>query len=289
VAQRNQDTGSVRLPKLFKSLIQADRQPGGLIQAPAPTDRLRVLFITEDDPLYVIRFFEVFFQERPAETIEVCGITIDRPFHEPVWKTLRRMIGLYGLVGVARLSARFLWARLSGRSIARLASEHSVPMYPARSVNDPEYLQRVRQLSPDVIVSVAAPEIFRKELLRTPRLGCVNIHSGRLPVYRGMMPTFWQMMRGEPTITVTVHEMAEKLDAGGILATVSIPVTARDSLDRVITVTKQEGARLLIEVLGKIRLGQVSAIPVDMSDASYFSFPRREHVREFRRIGHRLL
>jgi methionyl-tRNA formyltransferase len=162
-------------------------------------------------------------------------------------------------------------------------------MYPARSVNDPEYLERVRRLSPDVIVSVAAPEIFRKELLRTPRLGCVNIHSGRLPVYRGMMPTFWQMMRGEPTVTVTVHEMAEKLDAGGILGTVSIPITPRDSLDRVITVTKQAGARLLIEVLGKIRLGQVSGIPVDMSGASYFSFPKREHVLEFRKRGHRLL
>jgi methionyl-tRNA formyltransferase len=162
-------------------------------------------------------------------------------------------------------------------------------MYPASSVNAPEYLARVRQLSPDVIVSVAAPEIFRKEILGIPRLGCINIHSGRLPVYRGMMPTFWQMMRGESAVTVTVHEMAEKLDAGGILGTVTVPIASRDSLDRVITVTKQEGARVLIEVLGKIRQGRAPGIPVDMNGASYFSFPKREHVREFRKRGHRLL
>ena len=162
-------------------------------------------------------------------------------------------------------------------------------MYPARSVNAPEYLEQIRHLAPDVIVSVAAPEIFRKEILRTPRLGCINIHSGRLPVYRGMMPPFWQMQRGEPAITVTVHEMAEKLDAGGVLGTVSVPIAARDSLDRVITVTKQEGARLLIDVLRKVRLGQATPVPVDMSGASYFSFPKREHVREFRKRGHRLL
>jgi methionyl-tRNA formyltransferase len=252
-------------------------------------DRLRALFVTEDDPLYVIRFFEVFFREYPRETIEVCGITIDRPFHEPPWKTLRRMLGLYGPLGVARVASRFLRAKLSGRSIARLASEQGIPMMPARSVNAPEYLEQVRRLAPDVIVSVAAPEIFRKEILRTPRLGCINIHSGRLPVYRGMMPTFWQMLRGEPSITVTVHEMAEKLDAGGILGTVTVPVNPRDSLDRLITVTKQEGARLVVEVLGKIRLGQVSAVPVDMTGASYFSFPKPEHVREFRQRGHRLL
>ncbi len=65
-------------------------------------DRLRVLLVTEDDPLYVIRFFEVFFREYPADAIEVCGITIDRPFHEPAWKTLRRMVGLSESSATAR-------------------------------------------------------------------------------------------------------------------------------------------------------------------------------------------
>ena len=177
-------------------------------------DRLRVLFVTEDDPLYVIRFFEVFLREYPAETLDVCGITIDRPWHEPIWKTLRRLTGFYGIPGVVRLGTRFVRARLSGRSIATLAIGRSIPMLPATSVNAPEYVAEVRRLAPDVIVSVAAPEIFRADILRVPRLGCINIHSGRLPVYRGMMPTFWQMMHGEREITVTVHEMAEMLDGG---------------------------------------------------------------------------
>ena len=259
------------------------------INSSGPAAKLRVLFITEDDPLYVIRFFEVFFREYPAELIEVCGITIDRPFHEPPWKTLRRMNGLYGPLGVVRIALRFLRAKLSGRSIAKLAGERGVPVYPTDSVNAAEYLERVRRLSPDVIVSVAAPEIFRKGILSIPRLRCINIHSGRLPVYRGMMPTFWQMMRGESAITVTVHEMAEKLDAGGVLGTATVPIQPEDSLDRLITVTKQEGARLLIDVLKRIRLDQAVAAPVDMNGASYFSFPKREHVLEFRKRGHRLL
>jgi methionyl-tRNA formyltransferase len=253
------------------------------------SERLRILLVTEDDPLYVVRFFEVFFREYPRQTLEVCGITIDRPFHEPPWKTLRRMMGLYGPAGVVRIGGRFIRARLSGRSIGALAAEQGIPMLPARSVNAPEYLEQVRRLAPDVIVSVAAPEIFRKEILGIPRLGCINIHSGRLPVYRGMMPTFWQMMRGESAITVTVHEMAVKLDAGGVLGTITVPVAPRDTLDRLITVTKQEGARLVIDVLNRIRLGQASAIPVDMAGASYFSFPKPEHVREFHQRGHRLL
>src|SRR5215212_2000289 len=147
-------------------------------------DQLRVLFVTEDDPLYVIRLFEVFFREYSPKTIDICGVTIDRPFHEPPWKTLRRMQGLYGTVGVMRIGSRFVRARLSRRSIASLAAERSIPMIPASSVNAPEYLETVRRLSPDVIVSVAAPEIFRPGILSIPRLGCINIHSGRLPRYR---------------------------------------------------------------------------------------------------------
>jgi methionyl-tRNA formyltransferase len=252
-------------------------------------DKLRLLFVTEDDPLYVIRLFDVFFREYPADLLEIRGITIDRAFHEPPWKTLRRMLRFYGPLGVARLTTRFARAKLTGRSIARLAAERSVPMIPATSVNAPEYLDEVRRLAPDVIVSVAAPEIFRKEILRIPRLGCINIHSGRLPVYRGMMPTFWQMLHGEPAVTVTVHEMAEALDAGKILGTVTVPLRSQDSLDRVIRTTKEAGARLLIDVLSKIAQGLESRVPVDMSGKKYFSFPQREHVREFRKRGHRLL
>jgi methionyl-tRNA formyltransferase len=252
-------------------------------------DKLRLLFVTEDDPLYVIRLFDVFFREYPADLLEIRGITIDRAFHEPPWKTLRRMLRFYGPLGVARLTTRVARAKLTGRSIARLAAERSVPMIPATSVNAPEYLDEVRRLAPDVIVSVAAPEIFRKEILRIPRLGCINIHSGRLPVYRGMMPTFWQMLHGEPAVTVTVHEMAEALDAGKILGTVTVPLRSQDSLDRVIRTTKEAGARLLIDVLSKIAQGLESRVPVDMSGKKYFSFPQREHVREFRKRGHRLL
>ena len=73
-------------------------------------------------------------------------------------------------------------------------------------------------------MSVAAPEIFLPELLNIPRLGYINLHSGRLPSYRGMMPTFWQMLRGEQAITISVHRMAQKLDLGDVLATQSFPL-----------------------------------------------------------------
>jgi methionyl-tRNA formyltransferase len=104
-----------------------------------------------------------------------------------------------------------------------------------------------------------------------------------------MMPNFWQLLKGEKAAVVTVHEMAEKLDAGGILGTLEVPLRERDSLHRVITETKREGARLMIDVLTRMRRGQAVAAPVDMANASYFSFPKPADVRAFRARGHRMI
>ena len=260
---------------------------------PMPANRsrpkLRVFFVTEEDPLYVIRFFDIFFAEYPHDQIEISGITIDRPFHEPLRETMRRVRILYGFWGFIRQGLRFAGARLQGRSIEALAASAGVPIVTTQSVNQPKYLEQVRAIAPDVIVSVASPEIFKPELLAIPRLGCINMHSGRLPTYRGMMPTFWQMLRGEEAVTVTVHRMAERLDAGDVLATRRFAVRKRDSLDRVIKGTKCAGARLLIDVLRDLRADLARSTPLDMKQASYFSFPKPEDVREFRRRGHRLL
>jgi len=258
-------------------------------ESPSPA-RLRVLVVTEDDPLYVVKFFEVFFAEWPRDEIELVGITISEAFHEPIWKTARRMLAFYGPADFLRLCSRYALAKARGHSIGTLARRAGIPIIPAPSVNDEAYVAMVRdELRPDVIVSVAAPEIFKKGILSAAGRGCINIHCGRLPVYRGMMPNFWQLLHGERAATLTVHEMAEKLDAGGILKTREFPLQERDSLDRVITGTKQESARLMLEVLRALRAGDVAAAPLDMTEKKYFSFPKPKDVREFRRRGHRML
>jgi methionyl-tRNA formyltransferase len=250
---------------------------------------VRLLFVTEDDPLYVIHFFEVFLQEYPRGEFEIVGITVGRPFDELKIVTARRMLRFYGVADFIRLLLRLGGARVRRRSIQALARRESILLLPTRSVNDAAYVHRVRQLSPDVIVSVAAPEIFGEDLLASARLRCINLHSGRLPKYRGMMPTFWQLLRRERQVTVTVHEMVPRLDAGAVLGTVEHPIRANDRLSRLMIEGKREGARLLIRVLRKLEAGSESRRELEMAHASYFPFPGREEARELRRRGHSLL
>jgi methionyl-tRNA formyltransferase len=250
---------------------------------------MRLLFVTEDDPLFVIHFFDVFLDEYPRDAFEIVGLTIARAFNEPRIATSLRILRFYGGADFMRLLARFAIAKGRRRSIERLARRESIPLLPTASVNDPAYVRGVRSLSPDVIVSVAAPEVFREELLASARLGCVNLHSGRLPRYRGMMPTFWQMLLGERSVTVTVHEMAPRLDAGAVLGVAEQPIRAADRLSRLMIEGKREGARLLIRVLRELDAGAVRRQELDIAEASYFGFPRREDARELRRRGHSLV
>ncbi len=253
--------------------------------------RLRVFVITEDDPLYVAKFFEVFLAELPREHVDLIGMTISRAFHEPIWKTARRIHRFYGTTDFFRLFLRYAVAKLNRRGIGRLARACGIPLLETPSVNANEFVERLAAMQVDLVVSVAAPEIFKPPLLRVARLGCINIHSGRLPRYRGMMPTFWQLRHGEHEAVVTIHEMAEKLDAGGVIAMRAVELRERDVLDRVITATKRDGARAMIEVLERTaKAGELPpAVPLDMTQAGYFRFPDPESVKAFRTLGHRLL
>lgn len=83
-----------------------------------PGRRLRVHVITEDDPLYVVRFFEVFFADLPRDRIEIVGVTVSRAFHEPLHRTALRIRRFYGSVDFVRLLARWGRAKLSGVSLS---------------------------------------------------------------------------------------------------------------------------------------------------------------------------
>lgn len=247
--------------------------------------KLRILFVTQDEPIYVARFFEIFFQEYDPLTFEICGIVTLRAFHEGPLQTFRRLLPVYGLSGTLRMVLLFLKAKLSGKSIPSLSHAHSIPLFKVSTVNSEEFLDTARNLNPDVIVSVSAPERFKDPLLSIPRVCCVNLHSGRLPEYRGMLPTFWQMMNSEPEIVVSAHEMVTKIDAGGLLARASFSVGGNDSLHTVMLRGKEEGARLVINVLTKILHGERRLTPLEFSKSRYFSYPTRRDALEFRRRG----
>lgn len=65
------------------------------------------------------------------------------------------------------------------------ALEYSIPVYQPVKVREPEFVEILREIAPDVIVVAAFGQILPKEILSLPPFGCVNIHASLLPKYRG--------------------------------------------------------------------------------------------------------
>src|SRR5690606_41881085 len=97
------------------------------------------------------------------------------------------------------------------------AVEGSLPVFQPRRRRDPEALEALRRLAPDVIVVVAFGQLLPKEVLELPPLGCINVHASLLPKYRGAAPIQAAIAAGETVTGVTTMYMDEGLDTGDMI------------------------------------------------------------------------
>lgn len=260
---------------------------------------MRILFITQDDPFYVRIFFEEFFKSyRSLE--EIKGVVFTRAIgKKSTFSLMKQMWEFYGpwhffRVGTSYVAKKSLallplWLNRSGRfDLMQLCKGYGIEAFQEHDVNGRPFLEKAGTWNLDLIISVAASVIFKEALLGLPKRGCVNIHNGRLPKYRGMMPVFWQMYHGEREIGITIHEMNAKIDDGRILLQRGIPVQPGESLDSLMRRMKGVAAQMVVEVIEQMKSGSVQYRPNPSTESSYFSFPRREDVREFKRRGCRI-
>jgi methionyl-tRNA formyltransferase len=254
----------------------------------------RVVAVTQSDPFFTGRFFSSFLEEIEAQPVQLVEIVVLPNFNESRTALARRLIGLYGMVGFARLAGRYLGARLndwrgSPRTVEAIAARRGVAVRHLRIINRPEYLAELRERRVDVLLSVAAPEILGRDALAVAPY-VLNVHSGKLPEYRGMMPTFWALLNGEQEIVVTVHEMAEKVDAGAVVAEFPITVGPGESTFELAARAKKVSGREVAHLLGRVGTRSwPQRRPLPQGHGTYYTFPRRADAHRLKSRGGRLL
>jgi len=160
------------------------------------------------------------------ELVGVGGVELQSRGSRKAW--LRAQIGYWGPWATAWIGAATVFRRLPAllrfprvfrrlSSLAEVCQALEIPCAAVHDVNDPAFLARLRELEIDVIVSFQQ-QIFKRALLQTPKIACLNVHTGILPGYRGFKPVFWMQSRQEPEMGVTVHTMSEQVDTGRIVA-----------------------------------------------------------------------
>ena len=260
---------------------------------------MRILFITQDDPFYVRVFFEEFFKAY-EHLDEIQGVVVTKAIgKKSTFALMKQMWEFYGPPDFLRMGTRYAGERtlgflqdrlnLTGKSgLRQLCRGYGIEAFHEDDVNGPSFLERAEKLDLDLIISVAASVIFKEGLLTLPRNGCLNIHNGRLPKYRGMMPVFWQVYHGESEIGITVHEMNVKIDDGRILLQDGVPVQPGETLDELMRRMKKVAAEMILRIIDQMKSGTVQYQENPAAESSYFSFPKREDVRAFKRRGRRI-
>jgi methionyl-tRNA formyltransferase len=257
---------------------------------------MKIVFLTQDDPIYVLPFFDEFFRNY-HNRFEITSVFCSRAMGKRKrLQLLKELLSLYGPVGFVRLVGQVVLARLLGKlpankqsrcfhSLGQLCTTFNVPLLRVTSPNEEEVVSQIKCAGADVIVSVACPYILKESVLGAPTKACVNIHHAPLPNYRGMMPTFWQMLHGECRVGLTIHYMTPKLDEGNALLQDSLEIQTDETLHHLIRRSKRHGAHCMARALGQIEAGAASPIVLDSSKGSYFTFPTIAEMRKFHRKG----
>ncbi len=155
-------------------------------------------------------------------------------------------------------------------SVARQGAELDLPVYAPEDVNHPLWVERIRELQPDIIFSFYYRNMLSEEVLSLAPKGGFNLHGSLLPRYRGRAPVNWALLNGEKETGVTLHKMVKRPDAGDIVGQHKVAISSSDTALTLHKKVLEAAQALLKEQLPKLKNGTATFTQQNEADASYF-------------------
>ncbi len=181
-----------------------------------------------------------------------------------------RYEGPPGLLSAAiRRASKFLGLR-ERNVLATLAARRcpSVAHYAMADFQSKACRDWIGAMDPDLGIVVGGP-ILRTELFSLPRLGCINLHLGAAPEFRGSSPGFYELLEGVAEVGVTVHRVTETLDGGNILLQERFPLDIAPNGDPV-----QYLRRYVAETLSRNGARMMAAAVVALARGTHVERPQ---------------
>jgi len=154
-------------------------------------------------------------------------------------------------------------------SVKLLAQKNNIPTFTPEKLTS-EDIQNIKNLAPDIILSVYYRSLISDEILKVAPFGAFNMHGSLLPKYRGRAPINWVLVKGEKETGATLHYMVAKADAGDIVGQKVVPI---DNGDTALTLTKKvtvAACEIIKEVYPLIETKNLKPRKQDMSVSTYF-------------------
>jgi methionyl-tRNA formyltransferase len=250
----------------------------------------RIVILTQNETMFLAPALD-YFLRRVNTRCEFLGAVVFEasPFgkRQGLIQKALATIRIFGLEFISRYGLSIVWVKLFGVDVKQIFTKHGVPIIKVTgSINSDDSLSVLRSFEADLFISITGNQIFKKRLLDIPRLGTLNLHTALLPKYRGLMPSFWVLKNKEKQTGVSVFFVDEGIDSGPILVQKKINIENMSQWE-LIRMTKFLGMEAIIEGIELIQSGDYQLIPNNEEESTYYSFPTRQDVIEFKQGGNR--
>jgi methionyl-tRNA formyltransferase len=251
---------------------------------------MNIFIITQDDPFYLAENLDYLFENLP-DGIKITGCLLAdvSPFGKPesFLKKLNKTYQIFGISFVWHYGLAYIRSKLSpNRKITRILKKHRIPIiFLKENINSEQSLRTIKTYTPDLLISIAGNQIFKQPLIDLARKGCLNLHTALLPKYRGLMPSFWVLKNNEKETGVSVFFVDKGIDSGPILVQRRMPIMEGMTQDQLIKESKKMGMDALIEAIRLIQKDSYTLIQNPDEEKTYYSFPTRQDVKAFYKLG----
>ena len=164
-------------------------------------------------------------------------------------------------------------------AVKQIALEEDLPVFQPKNARDPELLEMLNVIKPDISIVVAYGNLLPKNIIDLPSKGTLNIHASLLPALRGAAPIQAAIRQGLHKTGITIMRMVPALDAGPILVQAETEVYDDETYGELQTRLSELGALTLLEALALIAAGKAEEIPQDDSRATYAPKVTRDSAR----------
>jgi len=251
---------------------------------------MNIILITQDDTFFLPDNIDYLIRGFPDDSRIVAAVLLDAsPFggKKGFITKAKETYAIFGTGFFIRYAYKFCINKIIlRRSVRTTLNRHAIKILEISDINSDSSLNLINSYKPDLLISIAGNQIFKKPLIQLANKGLLNLHTALLPKYRGLMPSFWVLKNKEEYTGVSVFFVDEGIDSGPILVQKKISIGNKTQSD-LIKETKKLGMDAIIEAVKLIGSGIYELIDNDDAKMTYYSFPTKKDVNEFRKAGKR--
>lgn len=153
--------------------------------------------------------------------------------------------------------------KLTPCPLKAFAEENGLPVMTPEKIGEPEAVEALAALKPDLFVVVAYGQYIPSRVINLAPHEAINVHPSLLPKYRGSAPIQWAIANGDTLTGVSIIYVAKKMDSGDVLRQETYPIADNDTSLDLHNRLALSGAELLLKAIDDIRAGTVSRTEQD--------------------------